>query len=82
MNPIKQFFSLLWRGWKKFAHVLGIVNTRILLTITYFVLFALAWFFNTLRRADLLDRKMTPAPSFYHKREPFKDTLETVRRLF
>ena len=82
MRPIKQFLSLLWRGWKKFAHVLGIVNTRILLTITYFIMFAFAWLFITLRRADLLDRKIDQSPSFYRHREPFKDTLETVRRTF
>jgi len=82
MKAIKQFFSLLWRGWKKFAHVLGIVNTRILLTISYFVIFAIAWLFTRLARTDLLDRKMNKAPTYYHPREPFKDTLETVRRQF
>lgn len=82
MKPIKQFFSLLWRGWKKFAHILGIINTRILLTVTYFVLLSIAGLIRTLARADLLDRKMDPKPSYYHPREPFKDTLQTVRRQF
>jgi hypothetical protein len=82
MSAIKQFFSLLWRGWKKFAHVLGIVNTRILLTVTYFVIFAVAWVISRLARADLLDRKIKKVPSYYHIREPFKDTIETVRRQF
>jgi hypothetical protein len=82
MSFIKQFFSLLWRGWKKFAHVLGIVNTKILLTLTYFIIFAVAAFFRTLARADLLDRTMEKKPSYYHDREPFKDSLQTVRRTF
>ena len=82
MKPIKQFFSLLWRGWKKFAHVLGIINTKILLTITYFVMLAVAALIRTLVRADLLDRKMDKKPTYYHNREPFKDTIETVRRTF
>ena len=82
MKPIKQFFSLLWRGWKKFAHILGIVNTKILLTVTYFVLLAVAAVIRMLVRADLLDRKMDKKPSYYHNREPFKDTIETVRRTF
>jgi hypothetical protein len=82
VSAIKQVLSLLWRGWKKFAHVLGIVNTRILLTITYFIIFAVAWFFSRLARADLLDRKIRKVPSHYHNREPYKDTLETVRRQF
>jgi len=82
MKPIKQFFSLIWRGWMKFAHVLGYINTRILLTVTYFVIFAVAGIITILSRADLLDRKMNKKPTFYHSRESFKDTLETVRRTF
>lgn len=82
MKPILNFFVLLWRGWKKFAHILGVVNTRILLTATYFVIFAIAAVFRVLSRADLLDRKMDKKPSYYRNREPFKDTLQTVRRQF
>ena len=82
MRPIKQFFSLLWRGWKKFAHILGIINTRILLTITYFVVLMIAAVIRMFTRADLLDRKMEKKPTYYHNREPFKDTLQTVRRQF
>ena len=82
MKFILQPFLLLWKGWKKFAHILGIVNTRILLTITYFVLLAVAALIRTLARADLLDRSMEKKPSYYHNREPFKDTIQTVRRTF
>jgi hypothetical protein len=82
MKAIKQFFSLLWRGWMKFAHILGVINTKILLTITYFVVLAVAAIIRMLVRADLLDRKMEKKPTYYHNREPFKDTLETVRRTF
>jgi hypothetical protein len=82
MKPIKQFFSLLWRGWKKFAHVLGIVQTRILLTVAYFVILMIAAVVRIITRADLLDRKMDKRPTYYHVREPFKDTLQTVRRTF
>ena len=82
MKLIMQFFSLLWRGWKKFAHILGIVNTKILLTITYFILLSVAALIRTMARADLLDRKMDKKPSYYHNREPFKDTIQSVRRTF
>jgi hypothetical protein len=82
MKPILNFFKLLWPGWKKFAHILGIVNTRILLTVTYFAIFAVAFIAVLASRADLLDRKMDKKPSYYHNREPFKDTLQTVKRTF
>ncbi len=82
MKYILMPFSLLWRGWKKFAHILGIVNTKILLTITYFILLSVAALIRSLVRADLLDRKMDKKPSYYKNREPFKDTIQTVRRTF
>lgn len=67
---------------EKFAHILGVVNTRILLTVTYFILFAVAFIAIVFSRADLLDRKMEKKPSYYRTREPFKDTLQSVRRQF
>lgn len=82
LSAIKWFFLLLWRGWKKFAHVLGIVNTRILLTVSYFVIFALAWVATRFARADLIDRRMTPKPSFYHPREPVQASLVSAKRSF
>jgi len=82
MQLIKQFFSLLWRGWKKFAHVLGIVNTRILLTISYFVIFAIGFIATRIAGKDLLDRRMKRDVSFYHPHEPIQATLESVRRQF
>jgi hypothetical protein len=82
MQPIKSFFSLLWRGWKKFAHVLGIVNTRILLTISYFVILAGASIVTLVLRKDLLDRRMGPNSVRYHPHEPVVASLETARRQF
>jgi hypothetical protein len=55
-KPIKAFLGLLWKGWKKFAHVLGIVNTHILLTVAYFIILAFASIATRLGRQDLLDR--------------------------
>ena len=82
MEFIKKFFSLIWRGWKKFAHVLGIINTRILLTISYFVIFAFASLITAFARKDLLDRRMTRASTYYHDHETIHATLETARRQF
>lgn len=82
MEYIKKFFSLIWRGWKKFAHVLGIVNTRILLTVSYFVIFAIASLITMFARKDLLDRRMTRAATYYRDHEPIHASLETARRQF
>jgi len=79
---MKRFFSLLWRGWKKFAHVLGIINTRILLTISYFLILAFASLITKVGRKDLLDRRMNPKPTFYHPHEPVTASVEACRRQF
>ena len=79
---MKKFFSLLWSGWKKFAHVLGIVNTRILLTVSYFVIFAVASVISKFSRKDLLDRRMKRSETYYHPHEPIQATLEACRRQF
>lgn len=79
---MKKFFSLLWRGWKKFAHVLGIVNTKILLTIAYFIVMGIVSIITKIFGRDLIDRRMKPQPTFYHTREPLEESLETVKRQF
>jgi hypothetical protein len=79
---MKKFFSLLWRGWKKFAHVLGIINTRILLTVSYFVILAVAAVTSKVAGKDLLDRRMKRAETYYHPHEPIQATLESCRRQF
>jgi hypothetical protein len=79
---MKKLLSLIWRGWKKFAHGLGIINTRILLTITYFIIIAVASVGARLFGADLLDRRMKPKESYWHDREPLSADLESCRRQF
>jgi hypothetical protein len=79
---MKKFFSLIWRGWKKFAHVLGIINTRILLTVSYFVIVAVASLITKITGKDLLDRRMKPAQTYYSEHEPIQATLEASRRQF
>ena len=62
-----QLLRLLWNGWKKFAHGLGIVNRYILLTAFYFLIVSLVNLFVRLFRVDLLDRRMRPAASYWHE---------------
>ncbi|MFC1655994.1 hypothetical protein ACFL3C_03935 [Patescibacteria group bacterium] len=38
MSFLKKIWNGFKKGWMKFAHVLGVINTTILLTIFYFVL--------------------------------------------
>jgi hypothetical protein len=79
---MKKVLSLVWRGWKKFAHVLGIVNTKILLTLSYFVIIALVSIISKILRADFIDRRLRPQPSYWHDREQLPVNLESCRRQF
>jgi len=79
---MKKFFSLLWAGWKKFAHVLGIVNTTILLSLTYFIIMAVAAIIARLIGADLLDRRMKPKETLWKTREQVPVDLDACKRQF
>jgi hypothetical protein len=79
---MKKFLSLIWRGWQKFAHGLGIVNTKILLTLTYFIVIAIAAILSRLFGADLLDRRMKKKESYWYDREHVEIDLESARRQF
>jgi hypothetical protein len=79
---MKRFLSLLWTGWKKFAHVLGIVNTKILLTLSYFLIMAVAAIAARILGKDLLDRKITPGKTQWQTRDNLPVDLETSRRQF
>lgn len=38
MNILKKIWGGFKKGWMKFAHVVGVINTTILLSIFYFIL--------------------------------------------
>ncbi len=78
---MKALFSLLWRGWKRFAHVLGAINTRLLLTATYFVVFAVGALVAFVARADLLGKRDRPGERLRARTTP-ESSLEACRRQF
>jgi hypothetical protein len=79
---MKRFFLLVWRGWKAFAHGLGVVNTHILLTLSYFVVVALASIISRLSGADLLGKRLKAKSSYWHDREPIEMSLDACKRQF
>jgi hypothetical protein len=37
--PVSQgILRRAWEGWKRFAHVLGVFNTRVIMTVLYFLI--------------------------------------------
>ena len=37
MKKIKSFLTFLWGKWKKIAYVIGLFNSRVILTVIYFL---------------------------------------------
>lgn len=35
---MKQYFKIIWEKWKKFAHIIGKFNTKLFVTIFYFLI--------------------------------------------
>ena len=66
----------LWAGWKRFGFILGTINRFILLTIFYWVVVDVTNIILRLVRADLLDRRMTPKPSYWHPKPATHSTYQ------
>ena len=79
----KNILLLLKSLWMKFAHAVGWFNTRLLLTIVYFVIFALPVLILKFMRKDLLDRRWNKTATTYWKnKEPLKHSLENAKHQF
>jgi hypothetical protein len=72
-------FHRLWMG---IAGVLGYINSRILLTILYYLLFTPYGLVSRLVGRDPLDRRSPPKESYWIKRENTRQTREQFERLF
>ena len=55
---MKKILSKIWAGWKKFAHLLGRVNTEIILFLFYFLIFTPFGLLTKLFGHDPLNRKI------------------------
>lgn len=70
MRSIGKFFKGIYRLWMRFAHLLGTINRYVFLSLFYWIVIDIANVALRLRGADLLDRRMKPKPSYWHRREP------------
>ncbi|HYQ86642.1 MAG TPA: SxtJ family membrane protein [Bacteroidota bacterium] len=81
-DTFRKIYRTLKRWWMAFASALGWVNTRILLSIVYFTLFAIGAVTLRILRKDLLDRKGRRGASYWTRREQIGDSLERSRHQF
>lgn len=79
---MKRFFKAIWSGWKKFAHALGVFNTKVLLTLMYFVVLGVSAAVIVVLRRDLIDSRFKKPGAWWHARQPYKPTLQDAKRQF
>ena len=66
---IKRILGALWAGWKRFAHLVGVVNRYVFLTVFYFVFVSLVNVCLRVARVDLLDRRRVSASTYWHAKD-------------
>ncbi len=82
MKTLREIGRTLYKWWMRFAHLLGFMNTRILLTITYFLLVGPTSLLMRLFGKDPLNLKFRKTTSFWIDREPREHSLENARHQF
>lgn len=76
LKPAGDLLKPLYRVWMKFVHVIGKINTVLLLSLFYFVFLGIAKLFATLSRKNLLDSRWKDRESYWKKREHFQVNRE------
>ena len=80
---MKNFFKKIYDYWMLFAKALGWVNTRILLSLMYFVIFTPFRIISIIIGKDFLDRKIEKdRESYWQRREVKIFKKELYRRQF
>lgn len=82
MNRLRELWRTCFGAWMRFAHVLGVINTTVLLTIVYIVVvLPMRGIWWALRKDPLVIRG-TPFDSMWRSREQDEPTLEERRHPF
>lgn len=76
------FLKTLYSYWMKFAHALGWVNTRIILSIVYFLIFTPLSIIFRLIGKDPMERRFKAAGSYWTKREATEFRQEDYKKQF
>ncbi len=72
MKTVIRWLKILYKGWMKFAHFIGKINTTILLTFFYFLIFGIAKMITVIGKKDLLDLKLGDRLTYWRVRKNFK----------
>ena len=83
-DEVKSFFKGVWAGWKKVAHKIGRFQTRVLLTVSYFLVVGPTWAVMKVVGADPLERRRKDGEYFRESEagESEGSGLDRARRQF
>ena len=79
---IPKVAKLFHRGWMSFAFALGYVNSRILLTVIYFLIFLPYNLVSRVLGRDPLQIRQRGGESYWNQRATTRQTKEQFERLF
>ena len=79
---MKSVFQTLRSWWMAFAHALGWVNTRVLLSVVYIVIIGIPAIVMKIIRKDLLDRKFGSRATYWTPKETTPHTREQAEHQF
>jgi hypothetical protein len=80
---MKSFFRTIKRMWLLFAHMLGKINTILLLSLVYLIVIGLMSLIVRLFRKDLLQKKMEyDQASYWQTRVTSEQTLDRSKFQF
>ncbi len=82
MKQLKNVFDQLLAGWKKFSSALGWVNSRIIFTIIYVVIFGIYALVRRLIRL-IVEWNTAPVSATYWEDKKYQPpTIEVMQRQF
>jgi len=82
VQTLRRLWKKIFGWWMAFAHVLGQVNTVILLTVMYVLIIGPSWFVVRVLRKDPLRRKPAGRGSYWIEKAPLEHTLDETRHQF
>lgn len=79
---MRRALTFLYAAWMGFAHILGRIQTAIILGLIYFVVMGVIAPLSRLFTGDPLDRRLGDRSSVWTAKERTNQTLEEGRHLF
>ncbi len=82
MGTVVNIFRTLKRWWMKFAKALGWVNTRLILSVLYFIVMGIGAIVIKVLRIDLLHKRSRNEASYWRPKEKVTHSLEQAKHQF